>query len=601
MPRTFLRELKRRRVYRVAVAYAIVGWLLIQIATQVFPFFHIPDWSVRLLVLLVLAGFPVALVLAWAFDATPHGIVRTTTEDQPVMRRARHGTLAVAAIGALLAVLAGGGYWWWHRGSAPAHPIATAAPAPAIIPEKSIAVLPLTNESGDKDQQYFSDGLSEGLITALSQFAGLKVINRDSSFRFRDSKDDIKTIGAKLGVANLLEGSVQRAGDMVRISAELVNATDGSTLWSQRYDRPYKDLFALQDDITSTVAGELKAKLLTSDGAVAQSDRPASGNLEAYNAWLQGNFYVKRFTEPDLRKAAAQYTAATRIDPRYATAWASLSQASALLAGEFLDGGQAQQTNAQARKAADTALALEPNLAAAHVARGYVLFEIDFDWHGAEAEYRRALQLAPDNEDASLGMGSVLAALGQPRQALAQTTRALAIDPLSARNHIHLAEQLAALGRLDEALQAISQGIELNPGATNTHSALANLEIQRGDAKAALAAAQEEVPGVWQTIALALARQIGGDRAAADAALMNLIDRDSNGSAYQIAVVYALRRDPDNLFKWLDRAWVNRDPGIQFLLTDPLLLRYKNDPRFAAFCRKVGLPAPNTIPTQPSP
>ncbi len=210
-----------------------------------------------------------------------------------------------------------------------------------LIPAKSVAVLPLANESGENDQQYFSDRLSEDLITALSQFAGLKVINRDSSFQFRDSKDSVQTIGEKLGVAHLLEGTVQRLGDELRISAELVNVADGSTLWSQHYDRPYKDLFALQDDITKAVAGELKAKLLDNGGAVVQSDRPPSGNLAAYNAYLQGEFYHQRENEADLRKAIAQFSEATRLDPQYVLAYAALSETWTGLAGNYLGGGDA--------------------------------------------------------------------------------------------------------------------------------------------------------------------------------------------------------------------------------------------------------------------
>ncbi len=297
--RGFWRELKRRHVYRVAAAYAIVGWLLIQVATQVFPVFHLPDWIDQAVVLLILLGFPIALVLAWAFDATPQGIVRTDAQDNAdvqTVRRSRRAGIAVGLIGVLIAVLAGGAWWQTERaGTERNAPVAStlhvAAPSPTTtkvasastavppiaaqpIPAKSIAVLPLTNESRDKDQQYFSDGLSENLITALSQFPGLKVISRDSSFRFRNSNDSSATIGARLGVAHLLEGSVQRAGSEVRISIELVNAADGSTLWSHAYDRPYQDLFALQDAITKAVAAALKARLLDAGGAVTQSDRP---------------------------------------------------------------------------------------------------------------------------------------------------------------------------------------------------------------------------------------------------------------------------------------------------------------------------------------
>ena len=454
----------------------------------------------------------------------------------------------------------------------------------------SIAVLPLGNESGDPAQQYFSDGLSEDLINALSQFDGLKVISRNSSFQFRDSRDDAKTIGAKLGVAHLLEGSVRRAGGEVRISAQLVNAADGSTLWSRQYDRPYTDLFKLQDEIAQAVAGELQARLLASNDAAAQGDRPRSGNLAAYNAYLQGNFYFARGTEADWRKAIDAYTTATRLDPDYALAWSALSVSWTGLAGGYLGGTPALQAYAQARAAVTTALALQPDLAAAHAARGQLLAWADFDWTGGQSEYRRALQLAPRDGAALFSLGSLQATLGQPEQAVALARQALVTNPLNADWHVSLASYLSGLNRLDEADSAVRKAIELQPAAVEFHTQLTIIQIQRGDARAALAAARQEPAGSWQDVAFTLAQQISGDQAAADAALKNLIDRRATLAPYQIAEVYALRRDADNTFAWLDRAWAARDPGIGNLLFDPLILRYRDDPRFAPFCRKVGLP-----------
>ena len=456
----------------------------------------------------------------------------------------------------------------------------------------SIAVLPLANESGEASQQYFSDGISEDLITALSQFPGLKVIGRTSAFQFRDSKEDSRTIGAKLGVAHLVEGSVRRSGEMVRVSAELIDTGDGSTQWSERYDRPYKDLFALQDEITRAVAAALQAKLVPGQHAGAQSERPPGGSLEAYNALLQGRFYVSRLTEADTRKAIESYTQATQIDPRYAVAWSELSRAWTFLGYEFLEVGPMQQAFAKAREASDRALALSTELAAAHLARGELIQLADFDWHGAEAEFRRATELAPNDSEAKLLLGGQLAVFGEVERAIELTRQALATEPLQARWYNWLCSYLSGLNRLDEAERAIRRAIELQPGAAVYHAQLATIEIQRGNAQAALAAAQQEPPGVWQDIALALARQIGGDRSAAGAALTTLIEKDANGFAYAIAEVYALRDDAKGTFEWLDRASSTRDPGITNLLYDPFILRYKDDPRFAAFCRRVGLPVP---------
>jgi TolB-like protein/Tfp pilus assembly protein PilF len=463
---------------------------------------------------------------------------------------------------------------------------------PSVPSAASIAVLPLANESGEASQQYFSDGISEDLITALAQFPGLKVIGRSSAFQFRDSKEDSRSIGAKLGVAHLLEGSVRRAGEMVRVSAELIDTTDGSAQWSERYDRPYKDLFALQDEITRAVTGALKTKLLPGEHAAEQSERAPSGSLEAYNAMLEGEFHGSRGTEADLRKAIEFLTQATELDPHYALAWSKLAGTWSDLSAAYLEGAPAQEAYAKAREAVDRALALSPDLAAAHMARGSLLLEADFDWRGAEAEFRRALVLAPNDGAAKFQLGIHLASFGEVDQAIELTRQALATDPLRANWYIWLAGYLSGLNRLDEAERAIRRALELRPSAESYHQVLTIIEVQRGHAQAALAAAQQEPPGPWQDSALALARQIGTDRSAADAALQTLIDKYASGSPFQIAEVYALRSDAKGTFEWLDRAWSSRDAGISVLLYDPFILPYRDDPRFAAFCRKVGLPVP---------
>ncbi len=583
MAGAFFSELRRRNVLRAGALYAAAVWAFAQGISQLAPSVGLPDWSTRWFLVAAIIGFPLWLAFAWFYEFTPSGLKRESEiapAESITAHTGRKLDFWIIGILALAVVLLLTDRFVVHRDS-----------TLVTIAEKSIAVLPLTNDSGDKDQQYFSDGLSEDFITALSQFSGLKVIGRNSAFQFRNSKDDAQTIGAKLGVAHLLEGSVRREGDTVRISAALVNTSDASTLWSQHYDRPYKDLFALQDEITHAVASALQARLMeSSGGAVTQSDRPPSGNLAAYNGYLQGNFYHARGTETDLRQATAQYQAAIQADPRYSRAYAALANTWTGLAATYLSGPEAQQGYTQARAAANTALALEPNLAAAHGARGNVLLTADFDWSGAQAEYRRAAQLAPDESGSLFNLGNLLATLGDPEQAIQLNQRALATDPLSANKYTWQAYYLSGLGRLDEAAAAVHKAIALQPAAESHHQQLAVIEIQRGDAQAALAAAQEEPAGAFQDVALALARQIGPDHAAADAALKHVIDKHADLAPYQIAQVYALRRDPDNMFQWLDRAWASRDPGTGYLLFDPFILRYQHDPRFATFCQKVGLP-----------
>lgn len=503
--------------------------------------------------------------------------------DAPATRALKRRGMAVWYGAAAAALLLAVGYLWFARFNG------TKSSTPSAA---SIAVLPLANESGEAGQQYFSDGISEDLITALSQFPGLKVIGRSSAFKFRDSKEDSRSIGAKLGVAHLLEGSVRKSGDLIRVSAELIDTADGSTQWSERYDRRYKDLFALQDDITRAVAQALKTKLLPREHAAEQSERPPTGNLEAYNALLQGRFYAFRFTEADLHKAIDFFKQATDLDPRYALAWSHLSRSWTDFSSSYLEGAQAQEAYGKSREAADRALALSPDLPDAHLARGSLLLRANFDWRGAEAEYRRALALAPNASTAKFELGLVLATVGDLEQAVDLTQQAIDGDPLRAIWYNWLAVYLSALNRLDEAERAIRKAIELQPGAESFYYLLSSIEVRRGEAQASLSAAQQESPGPWQDISLAIARQIGADRSAADAALRTLIEKDGSVAPFQIAQVYAVRNDPKGTFEWLERAWNSRDPGVQGLLYDPFIQRFKDDPRFAAFCRKVGLPVP---------
>lgn len=458
-------------------------------------------------------------------------------------------------------------------------------------PAHSIAVLPFANISGDKEQEYFSDGLSEDLITALSKLEGLKVVGRTSSFRFRDHTEDSRSIGAKLGVANLLEGSVRRAGNVIRVSAQLVNTADGSTQWSEHYDRQYQDLFALQDDITHAVADVLKARLLPDGPTATQGERPPGGNLDAYAEFLQGKFFFVRDTELDTRKAVEHFARATQLDPRYALAWSWLSRARANLSELFLTGAASSEGFEAARMAADRALALAPDLAAAHFARGNLLEVPDLNWHAAEAEFRRALQLAPQDGDAKYFLGSQLATLGQIDEAIELTRQALSADPLHASRYGWLSLYLLGVNRLDEAERTIRKAIELQPTAVSYHQVLTRIAVVRGDFQTALEAAEQEPAGAFRDFAVAFARQLGSDQAAANAALDTLIHR-GNDAAFLVAEVYSIRGDKNRMLEWLDRAWAHRDGGVALILYDPFLLRYKDDPRFASFCRKVGLPSP---------
>jgi TolB-like protein/Flp pilus assembly protein TadD len=592
-PSNFFAELKRRNVYKVAVAYAVVGWLLVQVATQVFPFFEIPNWAVRLVVLAIVIGFPVALILAWAFELTPEGIKRTEAAD--AARQHSRGGVWVAVV-VIAAGLSLGLFFLGRYTAGNARPGHSAA-ATASNPQKSIAVLPLVNTSGDAANDYFSDGLSEELIAVLAKIPSLKIIGRSSSFLFKGKSDDSRTIGEKLGVANLLEGSVRKQGDRVRIVAELINAADGRALWSETYDRELKDVFAVQSEIATAVTEQLKIKLL---GAPVKSDAvPSNDNLAAYNALLQGTFYFRLSTEEGTRKATEFYGEAIRLDPRYALAYANLSSAWRLLAAGWLGGAEANEAYAKARNTAQTALSLAPDLSAAHEAIGFVLLTPDLDFAGAEAELRKAEKLAPADAGPKIALAVLLAAQGRLAEAENVGRQALALDPLGVTRYLYLARILIGGGRYDEAEALLRKAVALQPASSRVHVHLTTIDVLRGNAASALQDAQLEPPGSWRDYALALAQQAQGDRAAADAALQKLIKENSVSSPFQIAAVYGSRNEPDKVFEWLDRAYTERDPGLTQLLVTPFILKYKNDPRFAAFCQKLKVQVPPTAATKP--
>ena len=579
----FFQRLKERKLVQWALAYVAAAFALLQGLDIVAQQFGWPEGVRRGSTLALVVGFLVTLVLAWY-----HG------------ERGKQRVTGTEVFVLALLVSLGGLLVWRFTNSSPAPGVAPlSAIVPNVIPEKSIAVLPFENLTDDKNAAYFADGIQDEILTKLASIADLKVISRTSTRRFKSAPDNVREIAQQLGVAHLLEGSVQKSNDQVRVNVQLINAIKDSHVWAETYDREFKDIFGVEGEIATSIADTLQVKL-TGTAKRLLAARPTE-NAQAHQFYLQGVFYHARGSKEDYRKAIDFYREAVRLDPRYALAWTELSISWMNLSRKFLNGQEAQDAYAQALAAAQSALALDPKLAAAHTARGLVL-ESNFDWKGAEAEFRRAIELAPHDDAPKATLADLMATLGHPEQAVELAREELKSDPLCASCYHWLASYLSALDRLDEAEQAIRKAIELQPGHADFYTQLTVVAIQRGDAKAALDAAQQEVEaGGWQEIALALARQISGDAVAADSALEKLIDSQGNEAGFQIAQVYALRNDPDKVFEWLDRAWANRDPGIGQLLYDPFLMRYKDDPRFAAFCQKVRLPAPAELAASAKP
>src|SRR5437773_8005195 len=579
-PKELFGEAKRRNVYKVAAAYAVVGWLLIQVATQVFPFLEIPNWAIRLVILLTTLGFPVAVVIAWAFELTPEGVKRT--EDADAAREHSRGGvwIAVVVIAAALSL----GLFLLGRYTAGNAAAQQNEIAPTSHAEKSIAVLPLLNESGDPKDEYFSDGLSEELIAALAQISGLKVIGRSSSFRFKDRTEEPKTIGKKLGVSSLLEGTVRKQGDRVRIVAELINAADGIEVWTRTFDRQLKDIFAVQQEIARAVAESLRVTLL---GSEEKSTQMATNSVEAHNAYLQGHFYSVRRNAEDYRKAIDYFDQAILFDTNYALAYAERSEVWTVM-GDLT--GQRSTAFSKARSDAEKAVAIAPSLAEAHAALGWVRAFVEWKFAEGLSELQRAKELSPANPTANDLLARVIVYTGRMEEAERQARQAVELDPLSAAAQFTLGRVLFYSGKLDEAYAAGRKLAELQPSASSSHRWQVLVAVQRGDGETALREAQLEPDDTIRPFELALAQYIRGDRKAADAALAELIANSRDGLAYQVAQVYAVRGEVDKAFEWLQIAFDHHDGGMPSLLVDPLLRGLRDDPRYKNLIAKVGLP-----------
>ena len=588
-PKIFFGELKRRNVYKVAVAYAVVGWLLIQVATQVFPFLEISNWAIRLVIFVTALGFPVALIIAWAFELTPEGVKRTEAADA-ARQHSRGGVwIAVVLIAATLSL----GLFFLGRYTAGTSRPRSSEPATASNPQKSIAVLPLVNTSGDPSNEYFSDGLSEELIAVLAKIPELRVIGRSSSFFFKGKSGDSAAIGQKLGVANLIEGSVRKQGDRVRIVAELISAADGRSLWSETYDRELKDVFAVQAEIAKSVAEQMKVKLL---GETVRSDTARSSeNPAAHNAVLQSDFYFQQQTPEGVRKSIAFLQDAVRLDPNYALAYAKLGQAWRQYAISFaID--DASKAYDEARQATDKAVSLAPDLVDVRMTVGLLAMNPGLDFPAGEKEFRHVLQSSPNNAAAKNGLCVSLLAQGRLTEAEEACRQALLLDPLLTNLWFNLGRITVGTGRYKEAGEAFRKGLELQPNASRFHSYLAALDVLENLPAQATANAQLETEGFWRDYAVALVQQAQADRPAADATLKDFIAKDSNGGAFQIAVLYAIRKEPDEMFKWLDTAYATRDSGLTQLAVTPFFLPYVNDSRFLALCQKLNVQVPSPPP-----
>jgi serine/threonine protein kinase/Tfp pilus assembly protein PilF len=488
--------------------------------------------------------------------------------------------LGLAAV--VLALLAGVTLWRGReaRGPAPEPP----PPAPGSL--RSIAVLPFADLSPGKDQEYFSDGLAEELLNALARIPELHVTGRTSSFQFKGKAEDLRVIGQKLRVATLLEGSVRKAGNRVRITAQLVNATDGFHLWSETYDRDLDDIFAVQDEISRSIAKSLKVTLL---GQERQPSGSPGGNAEAFNLYLRGRYSFDLRTKEGRAKAVADYQQALELDPGYALARVALAEVYMHQAG--LGDVPFDEGYEKARREIAAVLELDPNLAVAHAALGFLKTRYDWDWSGADAAFKRALELEPGNAAVVQQASALARVLGRFDEAVQLARRAVELDPLNRFSHFVHGINAFVAGRFDEAEAAFRRVLELQPAFAGAHSFLGRVYLARSRPDAALQEIEQEQDPVWRRFGLALAYHALSRNKEADAALAELLEKNPLDGAYQIAVAYAFRGETDRAFEWLERAYARRDTGLTAVKVDPLLRKsLEHDPRYKAFLKKMRLP-----------
>jgi TolB-like protein/DNA-binding winged helix-turn-helix (wHTH) protein/Flp pilus assembly protein TadD len=477
---------------------------------------------------------------------------------------------------AIVAITAVAYVWFGHnRNRAP------------VLRDPSIAVLPFVDMSPGQDQGYFSDGLSEELINDLAKVPGLKVVARSSSFQFKARPEDLRIVGKKLGVANVLEGSLRREGDRIRITAELIEADNAFQIWSGTYDRDVSNIVTTQDEIAAAVTGALQSKLLSSGGA-AIAGTPRETNPAAYQAYLEGQYFVARGQNEDaINKALSYADQVIKLDAGYAPGWAQRSVLFERLARLGLI--ENSEGFRRARQSADKAIALDPRLAASYLALALVQIDYDWDWEGANASLQKAGQLEPGSA-AVLGMQAHLARMqGHLEEAVGLYRQAIALDPLRANFHLALGDKLYDLGRYAEAKIELDKAEELHPQLSGLHLTRSKILFTEGQQPQALEEVEKEPEG-WQKLSgealvyFALGRLVNSDNA-----LTNLVANHQNEAAYQVAEAYAFRAETDKAFQWLERAFRQRDPGTPEMNTNPLMKSLRQDPRYAKLLTQMHL------------
>ena len=596
MSRGLFAELKRRNVFKAGAAYLALGWVVVQITATLVPALNLPPALVPIVTWIGVIGFPFLIVFSWVYEITPEGLKRESEVDRTAsITHVTGRRLDYIIIGLLVLAI---GFTAFDRfvphrngpatpsqaGAPEAMPAGSAAPAAtaaaAQASDNSIAVLPFVNMSDDKANEYFSDGISEELLNLLAKIPQLQVTARTSSFAFKGKETGIPEIARTLHVAHVLEGSVRKSGNAVRITAQLIRAGTDTHLWSQTYDRKLDDIFAIQDEIAADVVKQLRVTLL---GAAPKA---RTTNPEAYALYLQAVQLGRRGTGEAFQQSDALLRKALASDSRYAPAWTTLSE------NLFNEANQGllstKEGFAQAREAAMKALAIDPEYAPAHARLAWIAGTNDNDLAGSAQHLKRAQALDPTDPDVVRASALLLQALGRLDEALALEEALVRRDPVNENAIYNLGYFQRAAGRLDASIASFRTVLSLSPGNGGTHAEICNAMLQKGDAQGALAEIEQETSELWKVIGLPMAYHALGRKVDSDSALAALIAKNEKDSPYNIAYVHAFRGDADKTFEWLDKAVEYGDGGLFSVVTEKLFDKVRADPRWLPFLRKIG-------------
>jgi TolB-like protein/Flp pilus assembly protein TadD len=603
----FIDKLKRRNVGRVAVLYVIVGYLALEVFEMFFRLLEMPAWAGRGVLLLLVLGFPAALMFAWIYEVTPEGLKlsKEVHPDHSILhltgRRLDRAIIAVLAIA--LSYFVADKFWLSKRASTTiertGRPAATSESHPPVAvslvafnpPPHSIAVLPLVNLSGDKNQEYFSDGLSSELLNALSRINELQVAAHTSSFAFKGKDVKLATIARELNVAAILEGSVQRSGSMVRISCQLSSAVTGYQLWSQSYDRGVGDTLKVETDVANQVAQALKVKLLSD--VSSKVELGGTTNADALDAYLRGIEERRNNTDyPEVKKSIASFGEAVRLDPSFAVAYAHRSDVE-MIYGAYcgcLPVAESKKYYQAARRDADSALKLASELGEAHWALAQVLETADLDFAQASAEFERAVQLAPGNAQILAANAVFDVYMGNLERAKAGASRAALLDPLNFHRWRLLANVARYSGQYEESVNLSHKALALEPHDAVSITTICDAYFQMGQLERARQTCEQQ-PDNWENQQLlAVIYQRLGRHDDAQKMFDTLRHDAGEGAAYQFAAIYAQWGDHAKALKWLEKAWKLRDPGLEQLKMDPLMKPLRNEPRYQAIIKALKFP-----------